>query len=229
MIEFEISSHSLGAIEKTLDEISVDSLKRIRNDIIGNNALKVAYSQLGVINKLQELYSKESGEKRKIIEVILRFAQHKAFCDYEDTKDYFSLSLKDMLNEISEEIEELINYIDGLNMIFKEDKNQILYLDSSPFFKLSFKFLNRVDCSDIQKSKLLTFLAYLSFENDTIRKNIVDSKILNLSIRGLSSRNEELRLSSCLLIRSVSRSVKLIRTELYEKDFLNLLREVLFY
>ena len=229
MIEFEISSHSLLSIEKTIEEINIDSLKRIRNDIIGNNALKIAYSQLGIFRKLRELYSLEKGEKRKIIEVILRFAQYKTLCEYDGTKGKFRLSLKDMLNEITEEIEELINYIDSLNIIFKEDKNLILFLDSSPFFKLSFKFLNRVDSSDIQKSKLLTFLAYLGFENDIIRKNIVDSKILDISIKGLKSRNEELRLSSCLLIRSVSRSVKMIRTELYEKDFLSLLKEVLIY
>jgi hypothetical protein len=226
MIEFEISSRSLLNIEKKVEEINLDTLKKIRDDIIGNNALKTAYFQMGIFEKLQNLKSREHKEEKELIDVILKFASRKPYCEHEESNEYFTLSLKDILNEISDEIEELISYIDGLNMIFREDRDQILYLDSSPFFKLSFKFLNGIESSDIQKSKLLTFLAYLSFENDIIRKNIVDSKILHISIKSLSSRNDELRLSSCLLIRSVSRSVKLIRTELYERDFLNLLKEV---
>jgi hypothetical protein len=226
MIEFEISSFSLINIERKIEEINLDSLKKIRDDIIGNNALKTAYFQMGIFKKLQNLKSTEHKEEKELIEVILKFADRKPYCEHEESNENFTLSLKDILNEISDEIEELISYIDGLNTIFREDRDQILYLDSSPFFKLSFKFLNSIESSDIQKSKLLTFLAYLSFENDTIRKNIVDSKILHTSIKSLSSRNNELRLSSCLLIRSVSRSVKLIRTELYERDFLNLLKEV---
>ena len=81
---------------------------------------------------------------------------------------------------------------------------------------------NRLECA-------LIVAAALSSTNEDNRKHVVDSKLLGLIVESLSSQNVQLRISACQCARNLSRSVKNLRTNLFEaglsKPLLKLLND----
>lgn len=67
----------------------------------------------------------------------------------------------------------------------------------------------RLDC-------VLIVAAALSSTNEENRKSIADSKLLGLIIYSMSSSNTNLRISACQCARNLSRSVKNLRTNLFD-------------
>ena len=80
----------------------------------------------------------------------------------------------------------------------------------------------RLDCALIVASAL-------SSTNEENRKIIVDSKLLTLIVDSMSSLNVNLRISACQCARNLSRSVKNLRTNLFDagiaKPLLKLLHD----
>lgn len=80
----------------------------------------------------------------------------------------------------------------------------------------------RLDCALIVASAL-------SSTNEENRKIIVDSKLLALIVESMSSSNVNLRISACQCARNLSRSVKNLRTNLFDagiaKPLLKLLHD----
>lgn len=80
----------------------------------------------------------------------------------------------------------------------------------------------RLDCA-------LIVIASLSTSNEENRKSIVECKFLSLIVESLSSSNTNLRISACQCARNLSRSVKNLRTNLFDagiaKPLLKLLRD----
>lgn len=80
----------------------------------------------------------------------------------------------------------------------------------------------RLECALIVSSAL-------SSTNEDNRKYIVDSKLLGLIVESISSPNVNLRISACQCARNLSRSVKNLRTNLFDagiaKPLLKLLHD----
>lgn len=80
----------------------------------------------------------------------------------------------------------------------------------------------KLDCALIVASAL-------SSTNEENRKIIVDSKLLSLIVESMSSPNVNLRISACQCARNLSRSVKNLRTNLFDagiaKPLLKLLHD----
>lgn len=56
----------------------------------------------------------------------------------------------------------------------------------------------------------------LSSTNEEVRKTIVDSKLLQLIIEALSTEDSALKIAACRCVRNLSRSVKNLRTSLFD-------------
>lgn len=70
-------------------------------------------------------------------------------------------------------------------------------------------YAKKLDC-------VLIVTAALSSTNEENRKFIADSKLLGLIVESLSSPDVNLRISACQCARNISRSVKNLRTNLFD-------------
>lgn len=86
----------------------------------------------------------------------------------------------------------------------------------------SLYYEKRLDCALIVASALSSI-------NEDNRKQIVESKFLGLIVECMSSENSNLRISACQCARNLSRSVKNLRTNLFDagiaKPLLKLLND----
>ena len=85
------------------------------------------------------------------------------------------------------------------------------------------------DLQILQVESALTALAAIASLREDCRKKVIDSKVLNMITRLLDSRVNLIRSAACQLTRSLSRSVKTLRTALVDasivKSILNLLKD----
>lgn len=208
MLEFDITSSTYDLISKKLATLQQDksNVKDIRDDIIGNNAIRNTYIELGILQNIEG----ETGRDIECLKSLFMFpASSKADLSQQQTIE--SHDFIQWLNHVTDGICDFSLCIDNLMILCSDHPSNIDILLNSPFLLLCGNFL-RTSQSSKTNSKLLTFLSFLSFERDTVRKKIVELGILKLAIRSLHHKDNELVLSSCLLLRSISRSVKLIRT-----------------
>lgn len=220
MLEFDITNNTYVRINERLSTLQQEkhNLKLLRDDIIGNNAIRNAYIQLGLISKLEECHF-EDFESFKSLLSLSSFAKDERVHDEIRIVDF-----KGWLNQITDNLFHFSSSIDGLMVFCNSEPSNIEHLLTSPFLSLCADFFKTSQNYKVT-SKLLTFLSYLSFERDFVRKRVVELGILEFAFKLLCHKNDELVLSVCLLLRSVSRSVKLIRTA-FDPNIFNGLLEV---
>lgn len=209
MLEFDITTSTYELISKKLSTFEKDrsNVKDVRDDIIGNIAIRNTYIELGLLKKLE----KDNGEEITSLKTLLSFSVVSSQ-DFPKQELIEPHDFKQWLNQVTDGIYDFSLCIDGLMTLCNNDMSNIDVLLNSPFLQLCGNFLK--SSQNIKtNTKLLTFLSFLSFERDIVRKKVVDIGILEIVVKNfLRHKDNDLVLSSCLLLRSISRSVKLIRT-----------------
>lgn len=212
MLEYDITKNTYSLINKRLALLQQDksNLTDLRDDILGNTAIRNTYFQLGLMDVLERCSLKETEVFRIILSSSIEEVDNSSNFNIQDFKQW--------INQISDDLYSFSASIDCLMTICTTQPSNIEYLLHSPFLSICANFV-KTSSSYKTVSKVLTFISYLSFEREFVRKKIVELDLLNYVIQLLQNKNDDIILSACLLLRSVSRSVKLTRTAFDNRCF----------
>ena len=214
MLEFDITKSTYSLINSRLASLEngIVDFKCLRDDILGNSAIRNTYIKLGLLTRLDEHPSDDSNYLKALIKESDSFLPH-AICNIKETSDF-----RMTINQLTDSLYDFSSCIDEFMISCNINSANIDLLLDSPFLTLCAEFLRSSQSMKII-STLLTFLSCLCFDKDAVRKKVVDLGLLKFAVGLLEHKSGEAVLSSCLLLRSVSRSVKLIRTSFDGKCF----------